>query len=99
MKRVYISGKIDGLPMKQAVENFKKVTEDVESREGFQAVNPLQLLSKYKGKSKEFYRREALALLLTCDEICVMRERDCSEGVKLEIEVARAAGIPVTFVM
>lgn len=94
--KVYISGKITGLPIEEAKAKFDRVEAYLQSL-GYNVVNPIKEVPYKEGKSWEQYMREDLKLLLDCDTICMLSNWTESRGAKEERHVALIVGMNVIF--
>jgi len=100
MKKVFISGRISDM---SDLSHFCKA-EDYLIIRGDLPVSPIGLISTYKGIPddtdnkeewvRQFWLREAIRLLLTCDAIYFCPGRK-SSGMKLEKTIADAIGLEI----
>jgi Asp-tRNA(Asn)/Glu-tRNA(Gln) amidotransferase A subunit family amidase len=84
--RIYIAGKITGLPIEEAKAKFKRA-ECFFIDNGYEVVNPMELPHDHD-KSWESYMRECIAALVTCDSIALLENYRNSKGALLEFEIA-----------
>ena len=96
--KIYISGKITGLPLEEAKANFKKVEKGLQ-RQGYLAINPMELVPYHPDKNWNDYMVDDIALLLTCDTIYMMDNYKESKGAKLELAIAKELGLKVIYEM
>lgn len=89
-EKVYISGRISGLPIKDVVYKFHKAETLLRER-GYDVINPL-----YNGlptsSSWEKHLAADLLLLHDCDCIYRLGDSDDSKGARLEMEYAQRMG-------
>lgn len=93
MKKVYISGKISGLPRKEAEANFKRA-EKYLRKLGFVTYSPLCLP---KGFEWEDYMFIDLAVLNRCDHIYMLKGWEESKGARIERRYAIENGKHVIY--
>ena len=87
MRRIYISGKISGLPIEQATYNFAESAKICE-REGKKPINPMS----FKHFRRNFwigYMVIDIIMLLTCSEIYLQSDWLESKGARIEYKVAK----------
>lgn len=89
--KVYISGKVSGLPYETAVENFAKAAERINEM-GHEAVNPLE--GEPQGLTWEQYMRRDIAKMMGCDAIYTLPNWHDSKGAILEVMIASELGMP-----
>lgn len=93
--RIYISGKITGLPQDEARQKFADA-QALLDRIGFEAVNPME-----KGlpadATWEQHMVKDFELLLSCDAIYMMDNWIDSKGAQIEYDVANRLGKDVWF--
>lgn len=91
--KVYISGKISGLPYQDVKEKFERV-ERLIQKIGLSCVNPLN-----NGLSENHTWAEHMAidikLLLTCDAIILLNNWEDSMGARIEHYVAKEKGLAI----
>lgn len=93
---IYISGKITGLDLKVAFDNFEQAENELLAR-GFEPVNPMKKVSEQEGKTWKEYMLEDIALLWDCDGIYLLKNWKQSKGAKLEWVIARELGLRCFF--
>lgn len=89
--KVYISGRISGLPYEEVKENFKRAEEYLIAQ-GYETVSPLDL-SPDPSLSWEEHMKKDLAGMLQCDAICMIDGWEKSRGAILEHYIARQLGM------
>lgn len=95
MKRVYISGAIDG------IDNYRELFKIAEVKlryAGYEVVNPCDLPHQH-GQTYEEFMREDLEALLTCTHIHMLDNWINSNGAKLEAAVAVNCGIEAVYLV
>ncbi|HBG40257.1 MAG TPA: hypothetical protein DDW85_02435 [Porphyromonadaceae bacterium] len=91
--RVYISGKITGLPFDEVENNFNAAQMRLEE-EGFAVVNPLDNGMPPGGKWIEHMKAD-IKLLMECDTIYLLNNWKHSEGAIIERYLAISLGYDV----
>jgi hypothetical protein len=85
--KVYICGKITGLPLGEAFERFQQA-ENLFPANEFIVVNPMKLPHNHD-KSWESYMKECIHHLLECTHIyCIPDELEESKGAAIEMYLA-----------
>lgn len=92
MEKVYISGKVTGLPWEEVEDKFRQAADLVRFH-GSLAVVPIHYCRK-EWSWAECMKR-CLGLLLECDKVLLLPDWKKSRGAKIEALVAVACGIPV----
>jgi hypothetical protein len=90
MTRIYISGKMSGLP-ELNFPAFHAAAADLRAK-GYDVVNPAEL-NPDPGATWEQCMRVDIAALMTCDAIALLPSWSDSRGAKLEKHVADALGM------
>lgn len=93
--KVYISGKITGLPISEAEERFKDA-EDLITALNLIPVNPLNNGLPRHSSWEEHMARD-IELLKTCEAIFMLDNWEDSRGAKIEYEFAIGAGKKVMY--
>ena len=91
MKRTYISGPMTGLPDANYPE-FNRVARELREL-GYQVENPAE---NPRCDSWEAYMRLAIAQLVKCDEIHMLRGWKQSRGARVELLIAQTLGMVVS---
>ncbi len=102
-KKIYIAGKMTGLPEYNYPKFFEKENELLGY--GWTTVNPAQIARDFIGEACEFSElttdilnrliRLELEVLATCDSIYLIKGWETSVGTKKELQVALALGLEV----
>lgn len=91
--RIYIAGKITGLDIDEAFENFL-AADDVLSNKKHQVINPMKLTHDHE-RTWQAYMKECLTAMMTCDAVLALPNAMESKGAITEITLARVLEIPV----
>lgn len=92
MNKVYISGKISGLPEEIYKKNFSDAEKEL-GLFGYTPVNPAKI-GIVPGFKWEDYMKESLKLLCDCDFIYCLPDSKDSKGAMLEQQTALVLKIP-----
>ena len=99
--KVYISGKITGLPIEEAKQNFKNAADYLKS-EGYEPVNPMELnghdaILKNENLTDWFkwcaHMKIDICALMDCDMIYLLPDWRESQGARIEHDIALKVGI------
>lgn len=90
--KVYISGKITGLKLKQAMQNFANA-ELLLGSAGMTPVNPLNGADQKKSWKQHMVRD--VELLLGCEAILLLRNWTDSKGARIEKNIAVECGMKI----
>lgn len=87
--KVYISGRVSGLPLEKALDEFAKEEAKLKAA-GYEVVNPVRLAHEELGEGLnwESYMAFDIDLLLKCDAIYMMQGWQTSAGARLEKAIA-----------
>lgn len=94
-KKIYIAGKVSGLPYAECSQKFGAYEVKL-LRQGHKPVVPLNLVNRTD--TWEVAMRKCIAELVTCDEAHFLPCWVDSPGAKLEHMIAERLKIPVVFV-
>lgn len=83
--KVYIIGKITGLPREYVVEKFRKAEDKLKSA-GMVVVNPVNLVPE--DTTWNAAMRTCIGELVKCDAVALLSDWSRSAGGKLEAEIA-----------
>ncbi len=92
-KKIYIAGKVTGLPIAETTMKFGEAQKELESR-GFEAVNPLAVVNDWHATWEDAMKK-CIAALVTVDAVYLLPCARDSRGAKLEKQLAEHLGIPV----
>ena len=93
-KKCYISGKITGLPIEVATENFKKASLHARFL-GYEPVNPIEIIpnsEEPKNDKWSWYMRADLKEMMDCDAILMQENWEDSKGAIVEHNLAKELG-------
>lgn len=90
-KKVYISGKVTGLPINVARKMFSDAEDKINATGKYEAVNPLK--DEKEGYEWEYYMRKDIKLLMDCEFIYFLPNWQESRGANLEMIIAWQLGI------
>jgi hypothetical protein len=92
--RVYIAGKITGLNLDEARQEFERA-EQVLSSIGHEPANPMKLVEQRSEDQWKAMMHDAIKVLVECDGIFMLSNYHGSRGARLELYVAEALGMEV----
>jgi hypothetical protein len=90
---IYLSGPMTGYPDFNYPAFRKAAT--VLRMQGLEVFDPSECFDGDQGLSKEVYMREDIAAVLKASIVVVLDGWEQSSGARLEVEVAKAIGVPV----
>jgi hypothetical protein len=93
--KIYISGKISGLPEAEAFKNFDTATEILVAM-GYSVVNPMYLPHNHE-KTWEAYMKEDIEALMKCDAIFMLKNWRDSKGAKIEHDLAECLNFKIFY--
>ena len=91
--RIYISGRITGLPYPIAVKRFAVAARRL-SELGHHPVNPIDN-GLHRDATWAEHMRADLAALRRCDGVCMLRGWERSRGAQIERRAALKRGMPI----
>jgi hypothetical protein len=91
-KKVYISGKITGLPFSEALAKFRRA-EIYILEQGDEQFNPM--LTFYDNWNEAMVY--CIENLLNCDEILMLHDWKDSKGARIEHFIAETIGMKITY--
>lgn len=94
--KIYVSGKITGLPIEEAKQRFANSQALLESI-GFEVVNPLEFGLCDEKASWESHMVKDIEMLFKCDAIYMMDNWTDSKGAQIEYDIANRLGKDVWF--
>ena len=93
-QKIYLSGKISGLPLCEAIKNFESAENQL--KEFATIVNPMRLKHDHD-KSWESYMKEDIKALLDCDAIAMLPNYENSKGALIELNLAKSLGFEIIY--
>ena len=109
MKKIYIAGKIGGLPFDDVVKKFATAQTELEAK-GYKVINPVEQLIQYNNLlrisggvplTEESNRSEILKmdiqLLTGCNSIYMLKDWHISDGATMEYHIAYTLGMEIMF--
>ena len=93
--KIYVSGKISGLPIEEAKQRFANSQALLESI-GFEVVNPITM-GLHQEATWEQHMVKDIELLLSCDSIYMMDNWTQSTGAGIEYDIAMRTGKDIWF--
>jgi len=94
--KIYIAGKITGLPYEKVVEKFNERSEIIRSR-GHEPVSPIDVSPFKPSKEWHDYMIDCIGALLMCDGIYMISNWGQSKGARIEYQIAKELGLPIFF--
>lgn len=103
-KKIYIAGKISGLPMNETAVKFANATLNL-INQGYEPINPVELVQNYLFENyrliqlsdNEIWKtamRVCLKELVDCDGVLLLPDYMDSRGALIESKLALDLGIP-----
>lgn len=92
MKKMYIAGKVTGLPLEDVQKNFQQ-GEQVAKSMWYYPVVPVYHIPDDEPWDKAM--RTALKLMLDCDAVLLLNNYSTSRGALIEVMVAESINMPV----
>jgi hypothetical protein len=84
--RVYIAGRVTGLPYEEAKAKFERAEEALRAS-NFNPVNPLKHVNSLA--SNRDAMKVCMPLLMDCNAILLLNDYEFSEGAKVELACAQ----------
>lgn len=98
--KIYISGKVTGLPYADAVKTFEvaeKKVRDIYRGVDVEVINPMKLTKYEEGKRWADYMMPCLDALKDCDAIVMLANFRSSNGAKTELQFAKGCGMDIYY--
>lgn len=92
--KIYIAGRVTGLPYESVKMKFE-AAEKLLRESNFNAVNPLKIVGQKTGTREAM--KKLLPVMLDCEAILLLADWEWSEGAKIELQLAKYAGLKVIF--
>ncbi len=93
-KRIYIAGKVSGLPYAETSMKFGKYQKEL-MNQGHEPIVPLNIVDRDDDWNTAM--KKCIAALCTCDEIHMLHDWQDSPGARLEHETASALGFTIVY--
>lgn len=95
--RVYVSGKISGLPYQEVFDKFEHREKQLQMI-GFEVINPMKIHNcEDRDKPWEEYMAEDIPELLKCSAIYMQKDWGQSKGARVEYAIAKELGFKIIF--
>ena len=95
MSKIYVSGRITGLPIELAKRTFAEAVRNLNSQ-GWEVVNPFDNGLPVEASYEEHLAAD-LQLLLGCKALFALRGWQQSNGARIEVAFAKRLGIKVIY--
>lgn len=92
MKKIYIAGKVSGLPLQEVTDKFADLQSNLEMF-GFTVINPIEVVGDWN-VTWEYAMKLCIKALLDCDGVYLMDCHTQSVGAMIELELAKKLKIP-----
>lgn len=92
--KIYIAGKITGLPLSEVKEKFKHHSELLQLK-GYTAVNPIEVSPFHASKTWYDYMKDCIVALMDCEAIYLLEDWGQSKGARLEYAIAKELGLDI----
>lgn len=86
-KKIYIAGKITGLPIHEVTMKFGAAQKKLENK-GYEVVNPIAVVNDWD-TTWDNAMRKCIAALVECDSIALLPDWKSSPGAILENDIAQ----------
>jgi len=93
--KVYISGKISGLPLHETKKKFLKAKEEV-IFDGNIPVNPFEIITDDNLSWKDYMIAD-IRELFNCDAIYMLKDWRYSKGARIEKSIAKELGLKIFY--
>lgn len=94
-KKIYIAGKVTGLPQQEVVDKFAKAQKDIEEM-GFEVVNPIKVVKNFDTPWNEAMKM-CITALFDCNCMVLLPCWKESKGARLEKDIAHSFGMELLF--
>ncbi len=91
-KKIYIAGKVSGLPYNIAYSNFETAEKDL-LKQGYNVVNPTKHVEKTTNWLESM--KICIKLLLDCEAIYLLKNWEYSKGARIEYQIAKELGYSI----
>lgn len=94
-KKIYLSGKITGLPYEEALNKFN-LAENIAKTIALEVVNPMTIEHNHD-LSWESYMKQDLKAMLDCDSIYMLSNHQDSKGATIERDLAMKLNLSIYY--
>ncbi|MES2238883.1 MAG: DUF4406 domain-containing protein [Bacteroidota bacterium] len=94
-KKIYIAGKVTGLPVTECTMNFGLAQVAIEKL-GHEAINPLVVINDWNCPW-DLAMRKCIVALMDCDMVLMLDNAGDSPGAKIEWDLAKKLNIPIVY--
>lgn len=95
MKKIYIAGKVTGLPQAEVVAKFEEAQLNFEKL-GFEVVNPVEVVGTFDTTWQDAMRL-CIKAMMNCNEMVLLPCWTHSKGALVERTLAESLGMNITF--
>lgn len=95
MSKIYIAGKVTGLPYAETSMKFGKYEKTLRDQ-GHEPIVPLNIVNRTDDWPTAM--KKCIAALVTCDEIHFLHDWYNSIGAQIEHKIASSLSIPIVYV-
>ncbi|MCF8339206.1 MAG: DUF4406 domain-containing protein [Bacteroidales bacterium] len=92
MKKVYVAGKVTGLPRHEVEARFDEAERQL-GQAGYVVINPVKPIDEWMDWHQAM--KKAITLLMSCDEIALMPDWAESKGARIEYYLAHVMEMPM----
>lgn len=97
LKKVYVAGKITGLPYNETVAKFAHYCA-VLQKKGYKTVSPIEIAKYEHGKTWKAYMLECIPELIKCETIYMLPCWKESKGARLEHQIAKELELEIIYI-
>lgn len=94
-KKIYIAGKVTGLPQQEVVDKFAKAQKVIEEM-GFEVINPIVVVNDFN-TPWNVAMKMCLTALFDCSGIVMLPCWEDSKGARIEKELASSLGFELLY--
>jgi len=96
LMKIYISGKITGLPLHIAQEYFETIEQELK-KANHAPVNPMNICPFDPAHTWQHYMKEDIRVLIDCEAIFMLDNWTDSRGAQLEHHIAKELGLKIYY--
>ena len=93
--KIYLSGKITGLPQQEAIDNFKRVEIKL-LHEGYHVLNPIRN-GLPEGTKWNVHMKADIKMMMDCHLVYMLDNWRSSKGAQIEKELAESLGYKIIY--